>query len=999
MKKLAIFSVIFILILLSCVLFGCADSNDIPSGVPTSWKNYCQSIATAISEQALDEDGLNFKAQAEYVSSGKSLLFTLDFAYNPQSIEESAMAINVYSTGENLFSVKADNQNSYIDIIQNSVLSGAKIKIEGTNFFDWLNVEYNQNTQKETKDAMKQYVLDLCDAFFKNGDRSADGRVLSFELKDDVAGETLAKFAEILTFIDKNVSDLFLGALGVDDANEVLSRIGKIDGSVKFTLENGKVVGAKGENFSVENVANTLDVTFAKGDKDEIKATFPKSDVGYKITKMATSTIDGTLSNVDSGTKRVSVKYDFQLNTNVDVMKLVFNDYDLSCLADDNFLHLRLSHKCDSHCSEYCSSRISAAKGAVIDIAFSPSAFGSHNLYINTSIKNLMSREYLQSVSKYDSTVRESNLPDYCMFTLVPEGMAKNVCKLLIEWYSDIMTAKNDRIEFSMQSIKDVFAESEVAEKMLEQMSSEEFDVDTIRLKIDDNMYGQVREYDVYEEVVYIIAQDVSEVKSYTVKGIDISKEYNALSWSYDLKSNVTIDGQTVALTNVYDPSGSVVIHGEKDGKYVPMSATEAKDLVGCTVKYEYVDLEKNVQTGMFGKITEVGEYDPDSTDLQEVKLTITHVGVQDYVLDLLGTVSEVVKRFFGCDFSQDTQTVTAYIKLEKEEESSFKLDTADKSQVYRISSSTQIPQFLKGNVQIKYRNGTIKQYDVVGQTDAVITTKGLFSTYYRVVNWGTVRVKFNVAGRTIEKYASIQKPNKFTFSASDYSVNIGDACYITSRVSLRAVYVDVVDGVEKETSTSITLSLDDFYINGTSLAQDSNDWGHHASYGIDTLVFYRSNDYVVQVVKNEFRSEPFILKVTDKAYVETEFALNVKNELPLSEMQDAAITVTGDVVNSLHGEGEDKDHTLKISIYDVAAGKSASEDCIKELSVGANALEPTTSANGSKVYSVFLPNLIKSGVAFKLSLSFANVGKYRVTVQIDSETVYKAEITVIAHA
>ena len=163
--------------------------------------------------------------------------------------------------------------------------------------------------------------------------------------------------------------------------------------------------------------------------------------------------------------------------------------------------------------------------------------------------------------------------------------------------------------------------------------------------------------------------------------------------------------------------------------------------------------------------------------------------------------------------------------------------------------------------------------------------------------------------------------------------------------------------------------------------------------------MFYRSNDYVVQVVKNEFRSEPFILKVTDKAYVETEFALNVKNELPLSETQDTTISVTGDVVNSLHGEGEDKDHTLKISIYDVATGKSASEDCIKELSVGANVLEPATSANGSKVYSVFLPNLIKSGVAFKLSLSFANVGKYRVTVQIDSETVYKAELTVTARA
>lgn len=988
MKRIRLISVVLTATLLVCVLVACSDGGDIPYGTPTSWKNYCDLLANAISEQALGEDGLNFTAQAKYVSEGKELLFALDFAYDPKNVYDSAVAINVYSDDKSVFSIKADNKNSYIDITQNAVVASAKTKIEETNFFDWLNVEYHEGTEQETRQAIKNYVGDLCSTFFKNGDKSADGKYLTFTLADDVCGKTLTKFADILSFVDKNVANLFLGALGVDNASEIFDRVGQVEGSIKFCVENGIVTSVKGENFKVNAKASTLDVTFAKSDRNTIKATFPTSDAGYKITKMASSSVSGSLSNVDSGTKRTAVKYNFQLNTDIDVMKLVFNDYDLSCLGKDNSLHMRLSHKCDSHCTEYCSSRIDNAKGAVIDVAFSPSDFGSSNLYINVNLKYLMSADYLRSVYKYDNTVTESNLPEYCMFTLVPDGMAKKICKLLVGLYSDIATTDSDKIEMSAQSVFDVFDESKVAGIIFGQMSDDEFAVDTFRLKIDEE-FGQAREYDVYEEVVYIIDSEVSEVKSYKSRIMpSFSNEYNVLDWTYDLKTNVQIGGKEVQLTNIYDAGGNAILHGVKDGEYMPMSAIEAKDLVGCTIKYDYVNLDKNVIGGMLGVITSVGDYDAQSTDVQEVKLSVTHVGPYSYTWGISGARSDVVRGLFGSEFSQESQTITAYIKFEKEVEGSFNLTTANSGETFKITSGSQKPQFICGNVSIKYENGAQKQYDVLGQSDAVVESYG---NYY-VVDWGTVTVRYNVAGRSIQRYAIVKKPDDFYFSVNDnYTSSIGNVCYITSRAFLRAIYIDG----DKREEVDIALSLSDFYINGTSLDKESNDWGHHKNFGGEVLVFYKSNDYAVQVVKNEFRSEPFILRVNDQSYTETKYALNVDADLPAQITAGSKISMSADIVNSVHGDGKNE-HTISVTVYDVTSGRKYADgyNCI--FNFDGNETLPSSSSSGKTEYFVPLPNLIKRGISINLVFAFSKSGTYRIEVHIDSQSVYAKDIKVV---
>jgi len=998
MKKFAIFSVIFILILLSCVLFGCGDANDIPHGTPTSWQNYCETLANSVSEQALTDDGLNFKAQVKYVSQGKEYLFALDFAYDPKNVDDAAAVINVQSDGKNVMSIKADNANSYIDIVQNSVLSGTKIKIEETNFFDWLNVEYNQNTQKETKEAIKRYVLDLCETFFKNGDKSADGKYLTFVLADDATGKTLAKFADILSFVDKNVLDLFLGTLGIEDANEILDKVGSISGSIKFTLENGKVVGAKGENFAVNGVASGIEVNFESANEDEIKATFPKSDTGYKVTKMATSSIGGTLASMDSTTKRIAVKYDMQLNANIDVMKLLYNGYDLNCLSDDNFLHLRLSHKCDSTCSSYCNSRIAQSKGAAIDIAFSPSAFGSHNLYINTNIKFLMSKEYLDAIGKYDNTVTVNTMPDYCMFTLVPEELGGEVCKILLQWYSSIMANEGGKIDFDFSEVKAVFDSNVIAKRILDDANSDEFDIDTLRMKVDDNIYGQVNEYDIYKEVVYIIDNEESALKSYTGSFVSGCKEYNALGWTYELSNEAkNTDGTTYLLSNIYDEQGNL-IHGSNDSKgYVPMSATEAKKLVGKSVKYSYVNLEKNTVGNMYGEIVSLGDIYFSSTDLQEVKARVKRPSVLDYAWGIGDVRSNVMRRFFKCQGDECTQEVTLKIKLEEEVPSSFNLVSADKDEEYRVSQSSQIPKFIIANATIKYQNGYEKTINTIGKSDAVTSSIGLFSTNYHVINWGQVAVKFEVGGRVITKHFNVKKPDAFEFSASKYSVAIGAPCYVTSHVSLRAIYIDVVDGVEKKTSVSMRLSMSDFYIDETSLADDSTAWGHHAGYDDSVLVFYKSNEYTLRVKKNGFVSEPFNITVTPKQYTEPSYRFDAKGDVQSIAYVDADYLLNGSISNAMHGDGEDKEHTFKITVYEgkmqngsLSFTQKASEDDYNvEWSVG------TTAAQGDTLTYV-LPTMIKNPITLNAQFVFSKAGYYRISLSIDGDSVYQLTLTVI---
>ena len=46
-----------------------------------------------------------------------------------------------------------------------------------------------------------------------------------------------------------------------------------------------------------------------------------------------------------------------------------------------------MTHKCDDGCTAFCADKLDKAKGAVLDIAFSPKDFGNHDIYISVGAR------------------------------------------------------------------------------------------------------------------------------------------------------------------------------------------------------------------------------------------------------------------------------------------------------------------------------------------------------------------------------------------------------------------------------------------------------------------------------------------------------------------------------------------------------------------------------------------------------------------------------------
>ena len=112
------------------------------------------------------------------------------------------------------------------------------------------------------------------------------------------------------------------------------------------------------------------------------------------------------------------MRYDYELDSNLDLLTLVLNDYDLTALDENNCFHLRLTHTCTGACGDYCRSKYASARGAVLDIAFSPADFGSYNVYFSVALHALMTKDVAEEiVDQFDVALSTFRFPEYTLIT------------------------------------------------------------------------------------------------------------------------------------------------------------------------------------------------------------------------------------------------------------------------------------------------------------------------------------------------------------------------------------------------------------------------------------------------------------------------------------------------------------------------------------------------------------------------------------------------------
>ena len=123
-----------------------------------------------------------------------------------------------------------------------------------------------------------------------------------------------------------------------------------------------------------------------------------------------------------------------------------------------------------------------------------------------------MSREYLDSVTKYLKTITDISLPEYVMAVIPASNVKGEFSDFLYAAYITLMNiGVGESKEIATSYLKEAFSYSDLAELIISDMlRSEEYDIDMMKVKVNGNIFGQAFDYDIYKETVYLIDSEVS---------------------------------------------------------------------------------------------------------------------------------------------------------------------------------------------------------------------------------------------------------------------------------------------------------------------------------------------------------------------------------------------------------------------------------------------------------------------------------------------------------
>lgn len=989
---------IFVVAICALTLTACGETS-LPTNKPIKWTSYLDEVGSLIEKQVQGEDNIVVEITGNSSSRGKyySIYFGVDF--DVKNVENSAMALIVKDKERTVFSLLADEGNTYLDVGQNDVLQTVRLKLNETGLFSWLGAKIDGDATNGAK-IIKDVFVNIGQNIFNGVDVDKDRTKYSFMIDEVKFADGILKSIEYILQVDPELSKIFLGILGVNEKDDVASLVQGIDGNVEFNVQDGKIVSVNADCTSENNTSEKVKFSVKVGEEvSNIKDKLPTSDEGYKVTKVGTAMVSGTIGLYSQSSRAIS--YDYTLNVNLDLMKLIYNDYDLSTLSGDNYFHLRLTHKCSEYCKEFCLSKISRSKGAVVDVAYSPKHFGTNNLYVNVNLQAIMSENYRQEKEKYYNAMTAKTLPEYALFTFTPEVLREKsyISKFFGSMYLNYMGVKQGEFDYSVDKFKQTFFSSDLITLILnDYFVSEEFVIDEIKLRITDNVSWQTDEYDIYKDTVYIIDNEVSELKRYKADVILKSKESNILDYVVEAKKEGVDSGnnEKYLLNNIYDKEGNLLTGVNENGIYVPIGLREAKDLVGKTIKLQVIGYDKEVKNDTYlAEIVEVVNIDYENFDsVQEVTLRIKYPNPLEYAYGLGDAVIMVMDNFLESkgDF---TEKINVRIKLTKEVENSFNLKSAENDTQYQMFYNASIDKayMLKGEAELYYQNGYKKTTSVIATSDSIAESNNLLGrTYYSAKRWGVISLNFSVAGRNIKRTITIKRPDNFTFSYAGKEKTINTASYIESNIILYGIY-NQADGTT--TKSRILVDLDNIYINNISLAKETENWGHYILFGYKQLVFYKSNDYIAEVRVGDYLSPKFTIVVKNALQQKAEYAFTPKNTIEPAYTTNGDVDLGGYIVNAKHGamQGE--------SVLEVRVKKAVSDSGkVEYVDATQNDYELTFSVGDiiaeNNAIRLTLPELIITPIETNIKIKFITQGAYKVEFLINQSEKHVYSFSII---
>lgn len=1006
-RKVAVVLVAVMMLCLAATLFfACNKGEELPSVTPVSWERYLSDATARVAEHiALNGGKLGAMLRADVTSEGGAYDLLVGLNYDANAVEESCFVIElvdadaVSEAAETaaeegvLFSLVADNSATWVDVAPGLDISDARVRIENLNIFGLLGAAYNDATSDAAVKALADILFNLGRAFFSGVSVSDGGDVYTFTVNADFKSDGAAYFSSVLTVFGEEVSDALLAAFGIEDADALFQGLPDMRGEVVLTFGDDGV-GISTDGLTTGENGAGMNAVFTTSDElyPELTAKVPDgTEVGYVTTKIGNSHMSGSISLYDGGNERM--RYNYELDSNLDLLTLVLNDYDLTALDEDNYFHLRITHTCTGACGDYCRSKYASARGAVLDIAFSPADFGSYNVYFSVALHALMTKDVAEEiVDQFDVVLFMFRLPEYTLITYPCELFTEDspVQRMLTGLYAGNM--------FATGSVTVPIDDSDPMISSAAALLGKDWmgGADRLVINIAENEFGMAQPHDIYSDTVYIIDDSVGDVKNYALHTAGL-----ALSWEWEEPATVAETGEE--LTSIYAEDHTLLHGADAEGRYVPMSREEITGMLGeYYLKINAVNIRKTASPAPgYMRVTDVNDIDLDSDEVQTVTFTVEYpnplkaLGIESYFASAASVFVTEVRANIRL-----TDRTTAEVVFAPHVDVGTELEIVHADSVSGGTYSGQrssIPEFLYADAEVEYVNGDKKSTTIVGRTEAVGTRDALIRTYYYSTMCGEVTVHWEfLDGEEDGKYF-VTPPDRIEYdidAASMPSHSVGETVYmatITNHVTATAYY-DYDDGTHK--AVDVYLTAENIFINGIPLSASSTYWrSERMLLGGYTVTFNTANKYECSIEVFNKRSDTFFLNVEAYLGDEATYAFEQTSTDPVFWFAGRDYRFTGEIVNATHGIADDAARTLRISVfrnYDSMSSNSAidisSESCDVWLKSFTADSPFVASGTAGQMTAEDFPALIVVGIDVSFTLRFNEPGYYCVRLQLTGD-------------
>lgn len=1029
MKKKAFLLIIFVL--LACMLAGtlaaCDRGDDLPTTTPVSWEKYLEDAADRIADSiVLDGGKIGVKFSSDVTAEGEDYTFLLGLNYDLTAADaaNSCLVLEVRQAtsaaadeGELsdisdassddgvLFRIVCDSSSTWIDIASGLALSDAHLQVESVGIFDLLGVAFDEDNIFSAQEAFSDIIFNLGRAFFDGVRVDADGDTYVFNIDDSYKETGREYFNTVLTVFGENVANSLLAAFGISDSDELFDMLPDMSGEVVLTFpeDGGALLSADNLTVSGGDAGMNAEFEVQRELYPEFAEKIPGDDaVGYVRTKVGNSHMEGTLSLVRDGGTLVS--YDYVLDANLDLLTLMFNDYDLTSLDEDNYFHLRVTHTCTAACDDFCASRLSPSRGALIDLAFSPQDFdGSYNVYISVGLSSLISSDRAAEINELMGVTSGTYIPEYVLLTYPYDDFDESSlpCRMLLALYAGNMFTTG-RVEMDMNSV------SGIVDPIVAVLNGEGVSVDKLVFDIESNEFAMAQPHDIYSETVYIIDSSVGDVKGYGLFG-----DQNVLSWEWEEPVAFDIDGESVSITNIYDEEG-MLLHGVQDGEYIPMSPEEITGMVGrYFVKAQCTAIDKTSQFDFYGRVLEIENLDIDERGVQEVVFTVEYPGPLS-ALASSGVIPE--DAYESSDELTTEVTVRVLLTGRSSADVEFMPHVASDAELSVLSAdtpgvggiytgqSTVMPEYVYADARVRYDNGYVKEMTLVGECDELGVHYAIFSHYYYTKQCGEITVRWSFMDRTYERTYYIQPPDRIEFDIDEENMpahSVGDTVYmstLTNNIDAIAYY-DNDDGTSK--GIKLYLTAENLFINGIALSESSSYWiSGPMMLGNYTVEFLVASTYSCHVEAFGFESESFAQRVDAYLGDDASYTFTQSFTEPDFWFTGTEYEFSGNITNATHGINDTPERTLSVVVERYSADNPRYPETVDFTAEGAavsvtsfetSARFAATDDAGVLTSSDF-PAIIVGPIEVSFGLVFNAPGYYRIRLRLSGDggfTVY----------